>query len=66
MTLESIGTCELSYEMLRISETLKDRDIEEFDEVDVWRLIKTAKNIISIVGRIQLLKHLSKEERKVL
>jgi len=66
MALEDVGTCELSCEMLRISESLKDRDIEEFDEVDAWRLTKTAENIISIVGKIQLLKHLSKEERKVL
>ena len=66
MTLESVGACELSYEMLRLSESLKDRDIEEFDEVDTWRLVKTAENIISIVGKIQFLKHLSEEERKFL
>ena len=66
MTLESVGACELSYEMLRISESLKNRDVEEFDEVDAWRLMKTVENIISIISKIQLLKHLSKEERKFL
>jgi len=66
MALESVGVCELSYEMLKISKSLKGRDIEEFDEVDVWRLMKAAENIISIVGKFQFLKHLSKEEQKIL
>jgi len=65
MVFESVGACELSYEMLKISESLKGRDIEEFDEVDAWRLMKTTENIISIISKIQL-KHLSKEERKFL
>ena len=66
MALESVGVCELSYEMLKISKSLKTRDIKEFDEVDVWRLMKVAENIVAIVGKFQLLKHLSREEQRVL
>ena len=66
MTLESVGACELSSEMLRISEELKNRDAEEFDEVDVWRLMKTAENLISTIRKIQFSKHLSERDRKML
>jgi len=66
LALESVGACELSYEVLNISEELKTRNIDEFDEVDAWRLMKAAENIISVVGKIQFLKHLHEEERKIL
>ena len=66
MTLESVGSCELSSEMLRISEELKNRDAEEFDEVDVWRLMKTAENLIFTIRKIQFSKHLSERDRKML
>ena len=66
MTLENVGACELSSEMFRISEELKNRDAEEFDEVDVWRLAKTAENLISTIRKIQFSKHLSEEDRKIL
>ena len=66
MILESVGACELSSEMLRISEELKNRDAEEFDEVDVWRLMKTAENLIFTIRKIQFSKHLSEKDRKML
>lgn len=62
--LGSVGTCELVAETLRITEELRSRDLEEFDELDAWRLTETAENILSMLNKI-LSSRLAMEERMI-
>jgi hypothetical protein len=52
MSFESIGTGELISEMLEMIKELMSRNVNEFDEIDIQRLLHIIENTTSLLMRI--------------